>query len=59
MTALPATTSAPATTSRLPIPSWCRPISTAAKTTAQSDWVAFSGATIETRPWSNAASRKM
>ncbi len=43
----------------VPIPSWCRPISTAAKTTAHSDWVAFSGATIDTRPWSNAASRKM
>ena len=37
--------------------SLCLPISRAAKRTAQSDCVAFSGATIDTRPRSNASSR--
>ena len=59
MIALPATTRQPASTSRGPIPSWRRPITTEAKKTAQSDWVAFSGATIETRPRSNASSRQL
>ena len=58
MTALPATTSAPASDEPRPIPRGAARSATAAKTTAQSDCVAFSGATIETRPWSNASSRK-
>ena len=59
ITALPRTTSTPAATRRRLIISWCRPNSDAENTTAHSDCVAFSGATIDTRPWSNATSRKM
>ena len=57
MSAPPATTRPPAATRRLPITSPCRPSTSAENSTAQSDWVALSGATIETRPWSNASSR--
>ena len=49
----------PATTSRRPIASLRAADQDARReTTAQSDWVAFSGATIDTRPWSNATSRQ-
>jgi diguanylate cyclase (GGDEF)-like protein len=57
MSVPPATTSSPARTRRWPIISPWRPISRAEKTTAQSDWVAFSGATIDTRPRSKATNR--
>ena len=57
MIALPATTSTPAATSRGPIPSLRLPIRWAAKNTAHSDCVAFSGATIDTRPRSKASNR--
>ena len=58
MKAAPATTRTPATTRRRPITSVERPSTSAEKTTAQSDCVAFSGATIDTRPLSNASNRQ-
>src|SRR5262249_52093935 len=57
MKAAPATISTPATRSRRLITSVARPRISAESATAQRDCVAFSGATIETRPRSNA--RKM
>ena len=57
MIALPATTRTPAATRRGPMRSLCLPISRAAKKTAHSYCVAFTGATIDTRPRSNASSR--
>ena len=58
MTPAPATTSTPATTMRRPIASLERESRAAERTTAQSDWVALSGATIDTRPLSNASNRQ-
>jgi hypothetical protein len=55
MNAAPATISTPATTRRRPITSVDRPRRSADSATAQSDCVAFSGATTDTRPRSKAS----